>query len=86
MFFVRMDNSKKTLIAGQWLWLSWQSSCFRFQRSVDQIQSTIFYSGQAFTVNCLKEVNRKRSPGMSHRYITFIGFFTSIITNLNPSN
>ena len=32
--------NRQLVILGQWLWLSWQSGCFQFQRSVVQIQSS----------------------------------------------
>ena len=44
---------------GQWLWLSWQSTCFRYQRSTVWIQS----SGKFKTVNCWKDENKQKEVG-----------------------
>ena len=30
----------KRVIVGKWVWLSWQSGCFQYQRSAGQIQSS----------------------------------------------
>ena len=53
---------------GQWLWLSWQSGCFKHQRSAVRIQSLAkFYMEHLFTVNCIEKTNiNKKMPGMVH--------------------
>ena len=40
---------------GQWLWLSWQSGNFQYQRSTVRIQSLAnLYKKHLFTVNCIE--------------------------------
>ena len=46
----------KQSIIGQWLWLSWKSGRFQYQRSAVQIQSLAkiyIYIEHLFTVNCV---------------------------------
>ena len=52
---------------GQWLWLSWQSGCFQYQRSAVQIQSSAKFIEQLYTVNCIEKTKIKiKRPGMAH--------------------
>ena len=46
--------------SGQRLWLSWQSSRFRHQRSAVWIQS----SAKLFSVNCIEKTKKKKRPGI----------------------
>ena len=48
---------------GQWLWLSWQSGHFQFQRSVVRIPS----SANVYTINCIEKTKiKKKKPGIAH--------------------
>ena len=40
-------------IPGQWLWRSWQSGHFRYQRTRVRIQSSATFIEHLFTVNCV---------------------------------
>ena len=55
---------------GQWLWLSWLSGCFQFQRSVVQIQSSAnVYLNWTFVCCqlCIEKTKiKKKRPGMAH--------------------
>ena len=59
----------KLFILGQWLWLSWGSGRFRFQRSSVRIQSSAnFNIEHLITVNCVlkKAKKRKKWLRMAH--------------------
>ena len=52
---------------GQWLWLSWQSGCFQFQRSAVRIPSSAKIYIEYFTVNCIEKTKiKKKRPGKAH--------------------
>ena len=51
--FLRYLFSSFEQLTGQWLWHSWQSGCFRYQRTRVRIQSTATFIEHLFTVNCL---------------------------------
>ena len=44
---------------GQWLWLCWQSVCFRHQRSTVQIQTSANFG----TVGCIKKTKKEKRAG-----------------------
>ena len=48
---------------GQWLWSSWQSGRFQFQRTRVQIQSSATFIEHLFTVNCLEKRRKWRKRG-----------------------
>ena len=50
-------------IIGQWLWRSWQSSHFRYQRTRVRIQSSATFIEHLFTVNCVEKTKIKRKRG-----------------------
>ena len=48
---------------GQWLWISWQSSCFRYQRSEVQIKLLAKFN---FIMDIYTVENTKMRPGTRH--------------------
>ena len=65
-------NSKtiETLDNGKWLWLSWLSGCFQYQRSAIQIQSlakNYLYQTFVYCQLCIEKAKTKeKRPGMVH--------------------
>ena len=47
-------------IYGQWLWLSWYSGRFQFQRSPVQIPSSAINYIEHFNVNCIEKAKIKK--------------------------
>ena len=71
---------------GQWLWLSWWSGRFQFQRSAVRIQSSAKIYIE-FTVNCIEKtkINKKR-PGMAHLFLkNNVQFNLSFVTKCSCS-
>ena len=52
------SNSNKIKICGRWLWLSWQSGGFRFQRSRFKSSHWENLIMNIFNVNCWKDKNK----------------------------
>ena len=57
---------KQSIKHGQWLWLSWQSSHCRFQRSPIRIQSSAKNYIEHVLSTALKIRNKEKRPGMAH--------------------
>ena len=53
-------GSKKGGSYGQWLWLSWQSGRFQYQRSAIRIQSLAKFIEHLFAVNCIEKTKIKK--------------------------
>ena len=47
----------------KWLWLSWQSSCFKHKRSAVRIQSSVNFT---FTVNCIEKTKIKKKIPLTY--------------------
>jgi len=70
------------ITVGQWLWLSWQSGSFRYQRSALRIQTSAnFYIGHLFTDSFAvlkgrkeKEKRPKNGPLFQKKQICFHNF------------
>ena len=61
------DRGKPSKPGAQWLWLSWYSGRFRYQRSAVRIQSLAKFIEHLFTVNCIEKTKiKKQRPGMAH--------------------
>ena len=59
----QLDTSaccKTRVDGGQWLWLSWQSSRFRLQRSADRIQSSAKLILNVHCQLCWKDENKEK--------------------------
>ena len=63
----------KSLEIGQLLWLCWQSSLFRCQRSAFRILSLSKLYNEH--IHCWKDEKRKGRPGMAYFYKKVKGFF-----------
>ena len=73
LFVVKLYYWWAMIVAGQWLWLSWQSGCLQYQRSVVQIQSSAkFYT---YTANCWKDENTKKKEAVSGRCFKIVLLF-----------
>ena len=68
VLFITMNRN--ILFKGQWLWLSWQSSCFRYQRFMVRIQSSAkldLYRTFVYCQLCIEKTKIKnKRPGMTH--------------------
>ena len=57
---------------GQWLWLSWQSGCFRLQRSDPRFESShrqFLYYKLYLGKSCIEKAKiKKKRPGMARFY------------------
>ena len=53
------------VVAGQWLWRSWQSGFFRYQRTRVQIQSSATFIEHLLTV-CREDENKQKVAEMAH--------------------
>ena len=51
--FSHLYIQSNSFILGQWLWRSWQSSCFQYQRTRVRIQSSATFIEHLFTFNYL---------------------------------
>ena len=60
--------------AGKWLWLSWQSGCFRYHWFAVQIQSLAKFLINLLTVSCWVDKNKEKEAGNGHLK-TYLGYF-----------
>ena len=71
---IKVSHLSKSLaliitLVGKWLWRSWQSGRFQYQRTRVRIQSLATFIEHLFTVNCLQkkdENKEKKRPRMAH--------------------
>ena len=69
VLFCLLNVSIKHTKNGQWLWRSWQSSRFRYQRFTVQIQSSAKFVEHMFTVNCIaKKKIKEKEAGKAHLF------------------
>ena len=69
--------------ARTWLWRSWQSGCFRHQRSVVQIPTSAKYSERTYLSIAIQKIRKKR-PGLER--LKKVGRSIKMIFNVFGSN
>ena len=69
------DDGEKSSSTGLWLWLSWQSSRFRYQRSAYRIQSSALIFLNKFTVEKTKIKRKEAEKGPLKSSNTVLRFF-----------